>query len=67
MTEEQLQKLGNALTWCVDNYGAEYALLALSAVASARTGKHFEVYELPPLTEAEKAEIETLAAPEILQ
>src|SRR5256885_6808983 len=55
MTEEQLEKRANALTWCVENYGAEYSLLALGAVASARTGKHFEVFELPPLTEDRKS------------
>ena len=67
MTEQQLEQLGNALNWLCDNYTAEYALLALSAVATARSGRHYEVVELPTLSEADKAEIETLAAPENLQ
>jgi hypothetical protein len=67
MTDEQVAQLRSVLAWLCDNYGAEYSLLALSGYASACTGKHFEVVELPPLTQAEKTEIETLAAPEILQ
>ena len=67
ITEQQIRELRETPAWLCDNYGAEYSLLALSGYASARTGKHFEAVELAPLTEAEKAEIETLAALEILQ
>jgi len=67
MTEQQIRELRETLTWLCDNYGAEHSPFALSAYARARSGRHYEVVELPPLSEAEKAEIETLAAPEILQ
>jgi hypothetical protein len=67
MAEQQIRELRETLAWLCDNYGAEYSLLALSADASARSGRHYEVVELPPLSEAEKAEIETFASPEIFQ
>jgi hypothetical protein len=67
MTEEEIQDLHERLAYLVDTYGAEVSLIALAGYASARSGRHYEVVELPPLTGAEKAEIETLASPETFQ
>jgi hypothetical protein len=55
MTEQQVRELRETLASLCDKYGAEYSLLALSAYASAPSGRQYEVVELPPLSEAEKA------------
>jgi hypothetical protein len=48
MTEEEIQDLHERLAYLVDTYGAEASLIALAGYASARSGRHYEVVELPP-------------------